>query len=197
MWTDLESADKASKRATSLSIVLAFLSAIAGLLTLIGSISFLSTLLAVILAFLSGTAGILSISADRRRVSLEEAFKRTPPDIGVSIKTKEPSGEFVVVIEPRNKIPFEFQWVIVTKDDQIISGIPLEWGKVYPKVSNRFFDRAEFDTSKVVDNYIELRFKYRSLYAQEVQGADLTGRTIKNYVLSADKKFCLPMHGET
>jgi hypothetical protein len=113
MWKDLESVQTISKRATWWAVLLAFISGIAGLISIADTTLQILTVASVVFAFVSASAGVFSLIADKRKDKLEDEFKKTPPKIEVAIKTGEKNGKFLVVIEPRNRVPFEEQWVIV------------------------------------------------------------------------------------
>ncbi len=194
MWKNREGVQAVSKGASWCAVVLAFLSGVAGICTLVAAPSGIASSLAVGFAFLSALAGILALLAGRQKEKLEEAFKRTPPDIDVGIKTGEEDQEFYVVVEPQNRVPFEFQWLVVTGNNQVISGLQLDWEKIFPDEQYKpMLQRARINLAKVIDDYIELRFHYRSIYADEVGDPKLCGRLIKRYNLSQDKKYCLPL----
>ena len=90
-------------------------------------------------------------------------------------------------------MPFEYDWKIVTVNDLIVSGIHLQWRKVVPKRQiPRFSEPARFEESRVIDDYIELRFEYRSVYAYEVPNANLSGKLTKAYRLTPDRQYCVP-----
>ena len=194
MWNDWESVQIASKRATGWAVLSAFLSGITGLLSLANVVPQVLTIASVVLAFVSGSAGLFALIADKRKDKLEDKFKRTPPKVEATIKTGQEDGKFYVVIEPRNDVPFEEQWMIVTLNNEIISGIPLDWTKIVPNSEHpHFHQQAGMDLSKVRDGYIELRFNYRSVFAAELPNLDLAGRFVKRYRLSPDQKYCIPI----
>ena len=56
----------------------------------------------------------------------------------------------------------------------------------------RFTSPATFDANKVIDEYIELRFDYRSVYADELPEANLSGKLRTAYWLTPDRKHCIP-----
>lgn len=197
MWNDLGFVEKTSKRVTWFTVVLAFLSGLAGLAAMIQTLSKVTTWLAVIFAFLSGITGIMVVVANKRKEALEDAFKRTPPHIEVAIETGKEDEKFYVIIKPRNKVPFECQWLIVTQNNQVISGVPLDWVKIFPNDKYPFFQHCEnINLNSVLYNYIELRFSYRSIYAPELKNSNLSGELIRRYKLSPDKKFCIPLEND-
>lgn len=67
--------------------------------------------------------------------------------------------------------------------------IPLNWTKVYPSAErNTFNQQEEIDLSGIVDNYLELRLNYRSIYADETNLPALSGYITRKYRLSDDKR---------
>lgn len=190
MWNKLEAVEGFSKWTGWLAVVLAFLAGGAGL---IEEIARLPNVSSISLAFLSGIAGISTKIVGRRKLTLEAVHKRVKPELDVAIKTHEPTGRFLVTIEPRNRVPFEFRWLIVTHDNVVVSGIQLGWTKIIPNEQTpRFSQHADFHLDKVVHNYVELCFDFRSVYADELPEADLSGKLRRAYVLAPDKKYCIP-----
>jgi|SRR5215212_4640091 len=189
-WAKLEATKRFSKWATWCAVVLAFIAGAAGVVEAITGATNASS---IALACLSGIAGLSALVADKRKQTLDNAHKRTKPELNVAIKTHDPTGQFLVVIEPQNKIPFKYDWKIVTRNNLVVSGIHLEWGKILPSDKTPIFtERANFDVSRVVDDYIELRFDYRSIYANELPDSDLSGKLIRAYKLTRDRRFCIP-----
>jgi hypothetical protein len=194
MWDSLNSLKAFSKLASWCAVILAFVAGSVGLFTLINFFEKGATLLSVILAFISGIFGLLALIADKRKDVLELQFRKTSPELNVSIKTGEESNRLLVVIEPLNKVPFEYDWCIVTENNIMVTSIHLEWGKIIPNESSTFFTTpASIDMAKVTNNYLELRFKYRSVHAAEFPQENLFGKIVKPYTLTPDKKFCLPL----
>jgi hypothetical protein len=143
IWDNQGRIKHLSTQAAWWAVVLAFIAAAAGLVEVVTGVANVTS---IPLAFLSGLAGLSAKGADRRKQKLEDAHKITKPEMDVAIKTHEPTGRLLVVIEPRNRVPFEFQWIIVTRNNSVVSGIPLEWGKVVPSDQKpRFTERANFD----------------------------------------------------
>lgn len=197
MWKTIERVNTLSKRAAWVGVVLAFIAGLIGLLTPIERFSKVATIVSVALAFLSGIVGLLAMVATKRKENLEEALKKTHPKLDVAIKTGEATGQLLLIIEPQNKVPFECQWLIVTRNNVLVSGMQLDWIKIIPKDEIPFFHSpAEFDTDKVVDNYLELRFNYRSIYDAELPKENLSGKLVKSYNLSPDRKYCIPLNGK-
>lgn len=159
----------------------------------VGNLSRFATFASVLFAFLAGLAGIVVVIADNRKQTLNAEFMNTPPALDVSIRTGE-DHQFYVVIEAKNLIPFEFQYIIVTQGNTVLSGVPLEWTKVYPKKGAMLFQHREnLALERVKGGYAELVFDYRSLFAVEIGHAGLSGRLLKKYQLSKDQTFWIPI----
>lgn len=191
-WSKLEFTTSFSKRSAWCAVVLAFLAGVAGLLKTVEVAAQVANVSSIVFAFLAALAGLAAKLADKRKQALEEAHKKTCPKMEVSIKTGNDTGQYFVVIEPHNKVPFECQWKIATQNNAIISGIPLDWTKVYPDKTPVLAQRADFHVDRVIDDHVELRFDYRSVYAGELPDANLTGRIIRAYKLTPDRKYCVP-----
>ena len=126
--------------------------------------------------------------ADERAKVLLDEQKKTPPKLSVDLVMG--GGRVAkVLIKSHTLVPFEFQWRIVTRNNVIVSGIPLNWTKVYPSAErNTFNQQEEIDLSRIVDNYLELRLNYRSIYAGETNLPALSGYITRKYRLSDDKR---------
>ena len=61
----------------------------------------------------------------------------------------------------------------------------------------RFNAPADFNADKVIDDYVELRFDYRSVYAHELPEANLSGKLKSAYKLTPDRKHCIPVKLQT
>lgn len=194
-WDKLESIKRFSRWSAWCAIILAFIAAAASLVEVIADATNVSS---IVIAFLSGIAGLSAKVADRRKQTLENAYMRTKPEMDVYIATHTPTDRLLVVVEPRNMVPFEFDWKIVTKNNIIVSGIHLRWGKIVPSDQTpRFTTPATFDANRVIDDYIELRFDFRSVYANELLEANLSGKLKSAYRLTSDRKHCIPVRLQT
>ena len=194
MKEEIEKTEKLTKILTIGAAILAFFSGIAGLFALFDPGTGVSGWIAAGFAFISAILGVLVLITDKRKDNLEAKYKRAKPEIDVSIKTGENDKKFYVVIDSKNRIPLEFEYKIVTRNNRVISGIFLDWGKFYPDAKHlSYLELATINKDQVTDNYIELRFNYRSVFAVELHDVSLTGKIIKSYTLSQDKLYCLPV----
>ncbi len=138
---------------------------------------------AAILAFLAGLLGVFSELAGRQKDRLEEAFKKTMPEVDARL-ARAPDGSFVLVIVPLNGIPFECDPKVVTKSNVMVSPIGLEWMKIVPQEGVTYHHgKIDVDLSKVQDGYIELRLPFRSTFASEFPNLSLSGRVVRSYQL--------------
>jgi len=176
VWSDQHLVGKLGKISLGLSAVLAFAAALAALLPI-------SSLWAAVLALLAGLGDVFSFISARRKERLEEAFKKTPPQVEASLQ-RNADGSFVVLIRPLNDVPFECDWRVVTKNDVVVSGISLEWAKVVPKQHISVYrEHADLDLDKVRDEYVELRFSFRSVFASDYPELTLSDRIFCPYRL--------------
>jgi hypothetical protein len=177
-------------------VVLAFVAGAAGLIETVTGTT--TNVASIVLALLSGITGLSAKIANTRKQALEDAHKRTRPEMDVYIATHEPTERLLVIVEPRNKVPFELRWIIVTRNNKVVSGIPTDWTKIIPNDQTRRFNQpATFNANKVIDDYIELRFNYRSIYADEIPKANLSGELKRAYKLTPDRKHCIPVELQT
>lgn len=95
--------------------------------------------------------------------------KRIPPNLDAYLATSLETRDLRVVIDAKNTTPFLANWRVVTKKDRIISGIMMGDVEIHPTEDRkRFSDKADIRHDLVVDEFIELRLRYTSLYAAEL-----------------------------
>lgn len=138
----------------------------------------------VLAAFVLGLAAVLISSSilavNLRADSLEEARRRTPPDLSVGAKV---DGERIIIyVESRTEIPFDFIPRVVTKDDGLVSSLATDWTPAYPREPGQVFAQSlSFHPDEVVDGVVEVRVHYRSAYAAELQLPELSGTVTRRY----------------
>ena len=117
------------------------------------------------------------------KADIEFARKNTSPIVDVRLGHLSSSGEKVIEMDVRNETPFEASWLVTTKNNIVVSPIMTEKAKIVPrKPQKRFLYRITINREKVIDNYIELRFQYKSIYAEELGNqAHLSGEHVKRY----------------
>ena len=95
-------------------------------------------------------------------------------------------------------VGFPQQHGSITRNNKFVSGIPTDWTKIIPNDQIRRFNQpANFNANKVLDNYIELRFNYRSIYADEIPKANHSGELKRAYKLTPDRKHCILIEQQT
>jgi hypothetical protein len=111
------------------------------------------------------------------------ALQRTPPKIKAYLATSERTGDLLVVMDTENLVPFRARWNIVTKKDRVVAGIMLEGHEIYPTdKQKRFTTKARISGAEVTDEYVELRFRYESIYSAELGNPpELRGEIVQRY----------------
>lgn len=181
MKEELSNLKKYSKIFAWVSVFIAFISGGVGFLKFAESYSAYAIFGSIFLAFLSGLLGLISKFIDKRQDELEIIFKKTKPDMDVSIKRGVEDGKFYVVIEHKNKVPFNYNFIVTTRNDKVVSGILLERPLIYPdKNITKTLHHVNIKMAQVIDDYIELRFDFRSLYAPNFPKEDLKGSIVNS-----------------
>jgi hypothetical protein len=125
-----------------------------------------------------GTTGAMSAAvwwldyALRNRVAKKEAarrekFERTPPILDF-VDAKLQEQKLIVAIRSTNLVPFSCRWVCVTTANAIVGGIPIgDDVDVFPEplFEKTFVFSYDLELAKIVDNYLELRFRYYSVHS--------------------------------
>ena len=141
----------------------------------------------ILFGLLIAAGQFLKIRIDSRiadlRQSEEAERKNTRPVVDASLGNSESKGNILLQIVPSNKIPFKARWLVVTENNQVVSGILLEEPIIIPKDDQeRILYEVTINNDKVVNNYIELRFSFESVYAPESINAEhLKGEIKKQY----------------
>ena len=117
------------------------------------------------------------------KADIEFARKNTSPIVAVRLGHLSSSGEKVIEIDVRNETPFEASWLVTTKNNIVVSPIMTEKTKIVPqKPNNPFLYKITINREKVIENYIELRFQYKSIYSEELGNPDhLSGEHVERY----------------
>lgn len=120
------------------------------------------------------------------RVKAEQR-RRTPPLMDANLVNAERPGEALVTITSRNLIPFECQIVIATASNVIVSGIPVGWSRVIPTEGLSIFrSKKSIRWDQVADDYLELRFNFRSLIPELFDTPGHHGLILKKYRVGAE-----------
>lgn len=113
----------------------------------------------------------------------EVARKNTPPLMDVTLNRSSRTGKTLLKIAVKNEIPFKASWIVVTKRNQVVSGLLIEKPEIYPtEEKRRFLYEVSINDKKVLDDYIELRFSFESSFFAELnRPAHLRGEIVKKY----------------
>ena len=132
-----------------------------------------------------------SAAESARAAEALAALKRTPPKVNAYLATSERSGELLVVMDAENLVPFRARWAIVTEKDRIVAGIMIEDHEIYPtKDRKRFTVKAGINPEQVVNDYVELRFRYASMYAAELGNPkELSAEVVQKYRYKIGKVY--------
>ena len=124
---------------------------------------------------------------DRRidRLDQQEIAERkaTAPAIEVTFAISEASGQPVLVLQFANDIPVEANWHVQTRNNRLVSGWQTEKAEIVPADDRRkFVYRVPINADKVLDDYVELVFRYASVYSAELnEPSHLRGEIVKKY----------------
>lgn len=145
-------------------------------------------------AFLAAATSLVAILADSAIEDWRKQIRSTLPIVDVELKQLE-DLRFYVLVESKNLIPFEFTWVAVTQRDIIISPIMMGWETVYPTKDRHVFAyETTLQLERVIEDYVELRFQYRSAYSAEQNYPDaLKEEKILKYKLANGRLEALPV----
>lgn len=127
-----------------------------------------------------------------------EERRRTPPKLDAYL-TPVGAGRVRVTIVSENLIPFEFRYVIVTKpknptgNGEIVAPFALGMAKIYPNQDRKVFSEdVEINNEKVQGSYLELRFVWRSLVADELNLPGHTGEIVRKYKVANNYAELVP-----
>ena len=164
---------------------------------------YISIILGAIIAFLSGIFSqgvyfyllsslglIVALLGQFLGKTIEEVEKKrqlerklTPPEFTINLKYID-NRTYLLLIQSDNLIPFEFKVAILDDQNTYLSGIPLDWGKIYPKEKSRNFNDS-IRLNKNSPNIIKLKFDYKSVWAEEMNMKDLSGNLYQRYRVSS------------
>ena len=114
-----------------------------------------------------------------------EAIRRRTPPLFDAFLARSEEGNYFVVIDSKNLIPFSAQWRLVTKRGRRVSGTMSESVEIHPTAERRRFQHQEsLNLYKIVDGYVELRFDYESAFSPELgYPPELSGKLVRRYQL--------------
>ena len=131
----------------------------------------------IVLGALVAASGIYLKGVIEKRIdTLVEATsqerKNTPPEMRVVLGTatsrgKDHPGRTLLEIRCENEIPFNARWLVVTREDRLVSPFMTAPMKIVPEGTPIFKTPIQINAEKVVDDYIELRFTYDSIHSPQ------------------------------
>ena len=109
--------------------------------------------------------------------------KNTTPLVKAFLAHSAKSGKKLLVMDVENEIPFRASWLVVTENDIVVSPIMTGQEEIFPTERKRRFSATiAINAEKVVNEYIELRFRHESLYSRELNNPrHLRGEITKKY----------------
>jgi hypothetical protein len=140
------------------------------------------------------TARLNKLAEDQRRAEAEqERIRRTPPKI-VAFLTSTGHGKVNVSVESKNLIPFEYRYVIVTENNEVVAPFPVGMAKVYPtRTQSSFSFPVDLQLERIKNSYIELSLTFQSLSYEELHLEGHAGEIVSKYRLSADQNSIQPI----
>lgn len=113
-----------------------------------------------------------------------ELLRRTAPEVDVQLE-RSSKGEYTVVIHAKNRVPFFARWLVATKENHVVSGVMMGDMKLHPTPDQSTWKyRTTIDINEVKDNFVELRFRYKSVFYAEMGNPKyLKGEAIHAYDL--------------
>ena len=112
------------------------------------------------------------------------SIRRTAPEVDVQLVYSS-KDKYGVVILAKNLVPFFARWVVVTKEDHVVSGVMMGEEELHPTPDRRTWRyRTNISIDEVEDDFVELRFRYRSAFSAEMGNPRyLKGEVIRAYRL--------------
>ena len=85
------------------------------------------------------------------------------------IALAQDTRKHVIVIKCKNRIPFRTDWRINTTKDELVSGLMLREKEFLPDASrDEFIYNVKLQEDRIREEYLELRFRWRSAYYIEM-----------------------------
>jgi len=115
---------------------------------------------------------------------------QTAPEVNAHLR-RTIEGKYNVDITAENLVPFIAKWLVVTKNDKVISGVMMANTEFHPtEHQNAWKYKININSDEIIDNFVELRFRFRSaFYAKMGKPNYLKGERIRKYVISAAPPF--------
>ena len=128
--------------------------------------------LGALLALCAAASAFAAIVFERQIDAAAEQWRATPPVLDASFKLSSPNEE-LVVITTETDVPLECTWVVVTKNDTVVSGIMTESSELHPRaVPGPYRARVDIQPERILDNYLELRLRCESVFYEELGSPD-------------------------
>lgn len=162
IWDDLDLLVKVGRWIPYVFIVLGFLVAISG----------------------QFVRGFVDERITQLRQAAELGKKQTPPNLDAQVAVSD-KGSLLVVIDVKNEIPFQSRWLVVTEKDKVVSGLMIQDAEFHPSPSRmQWQHKLNINKEEVVNDYLELRLDYWSVYSAELNHPQqLRGKIIRRYKL--------------
>ena len=100
-------------------------------------------------------------------------------------------------MDTENTIPFKATWLIVTEKDQVVSPLMMSQEEIFPtEDKKRFSTGITINEDRVVNEYLELRFRYESIYSGELNDPPhLRGEIREKYRFADGRLLAWPNTG--
>ena len=127
--------------------------------------------------------GIFDTRIGNLEEAAESARRNTAPIINPYLAHSAETGDLLLIMDTENSIPYRASWLIVTENDAVVSPLMMEQVEIYPTDQNRRFSNGiTVNSERVVNQYIELRFRWESVFSRQLSGpAHLRGEITTNY----------------
>jgi len=116
----------------------------------------------------------------KKEAARQAALENTPPAVEF-VDARLLGARLIVAIKSTNGVPFKCRWVCVTAANQVVGGVQMQDVDVFPEALNEntlvFDDNLQL--GRIVESYLELRFRYYSAYSAKLGNPrDLGLRTL-------------------
>jgi hypothetical protein len=161
IWNDIESLAKLARWVPYAFIVLGFALAIGG----------------------QYARTVLNDRIDTLKAEAELARKNTPPQVAAWMES-DGRGQIQTKIRVENDVPMNAKCWVVTRNDEIISGIMLHPVELHPTPETRLWRHPQsIQEVKIKNGYLELRLEYSSVFSAELGNpTGLKGSIVQAYM---------------
>ncbi len=154
----------------------------------LGKIARILPYLLIFIGFIVAASGqhfksIIDTRIENLEATAQTTHKNTKPLIKPFLAHSATSGKKLFVMDTENTIPFKASWYIVTEKNLLVSPFMTSQIEIFPSEDNkRFSKEITINSEKVLNQYIELRFRYESIYSGELNDPPhLRGEIRKKY----------------